>query len=274
MIKIVTDSTIGLSEEYCRKNDISMVNLYVNTDKGSFEEGYAEESKKLSETMFDGTLPPTTSQPSPDSFYNVFKKITDEGDEVLYFGISSGVSGTFNSANIAKGMLEENENKIYLFDSKNASTGLIRYLKTAMKLIEEGKSCEYILSEFEKLRSDTKIYFTVDDVEHITRCGRVSKISGTIAGLLSIRPIFTLDDEGKVKVITKVKGKKSQMKHLLDLIPSDSKEVYISYGSKSEIGRDFKEELKLKFPVVEEYALSSVLLVNGGPTAFTVSYMR
>ena len=165
MIKIVTDSTAYLSQEYVDQHDIRVVPLYVHFGQEAFREGVDLSNEEFYARLKAAPELPTTSQPSAGEFHEVFKELADAGHEILTLTISSKLSGTWNSAMAAKEMLPEA--KISIVDSLNTSIGLQLMVETALDAIAGGTSREEAAAQFEEMKSDVQLLFVVDSLEYL-----------------------------------------------------------------------------------------------------------
>lgn len=275
MIKIIIDSTVGLTRKYCEENNLTMVSLHVNMDGKSYEEGFSDEFQDLMKLVLENEGKATTSQPSPEAFYREFVRILDEGDDVLYLSISSCLSGTYNSANIAKSMLkDEDQKRCSIIDTQNASGGIIPLLLEAIELVKNNSDLTEVTKILEEEKKKIGVIFTVDNLDTIMKSGRVSKVKGTIANLLRVKPMFVLD-EGKIVQEGSAKGKNSQIKYILDSVNKNSDIVVIASGSNSSIKDEVTSKLKETMNAnIISISMSSVILCNGGSTALAIFYKK
>ncbi len=151
---------------------------------------------------------PTTSQPSPVEYMNVYRRILERhpGSPIISYHISSGLSGTYQSAVLAKSMLEEEGEGITVVDSLSASYGFGFMVVHAARLSAEGKGPEEILEAVEHMRQSRKLYFLVDTLEYLQKGGRIGKASAILGTLLNIKPILSIDAEGIIYAVEKVRG--------------------------------------------------------------------
>jgi DegV family protein with EDD domain len=157
---------------------------------------------------------PKTSQPSPQAFYDGFKRHLDKGCTVVSLSIASDLSGTFQSATIAKDMLsEEEQTKVFLIDTKNVSVTILHMLKYADTMLLEGKAVEEVVQWIEAHKDQFRIYALLDTLENLKKGGRISQTQAFIGGLLNIKPMVTIE-EGKVETLGKSRGRKRGLKEL------------------------------------------------------------
>jgi DegV family protein with EDD domain len=233
-IVIVTDSTADIPLDVREQLGISMVPLKVNFGDQSYLDNITLQPAQFYEKLssFNGLA--TTSQPSPADFYDVYKKLTDEGHTVISIELSAAMSGTYQAATIAKSMLEaEAEVDITVIDSKSASYGYGMIVIIAAEMAKAGASKEEIIAEVHRLRKELKLYFLVDTLEYLRKGGRIGKASAVLGSLLNIKPILSIDDEGTVFPLEKARGQKRAMARIAELLEADfhGKAVNLSVAS-------------------------------------------
>ncbi|MGM9970790.1 MAG: DegV family protein [Anaeroplasmataceae bacterium] len=215
-IVIMTDSTCDLNEEDIVKYDIKVIPLYVNFLDKSYKDNVDITTKELYEMVDKYNTLPKTSAISVLDFINYFKPYLDEGKEIIYTGISSYMSSTYNNALLAVKELEA-EDKIFIVDSKNLSTGIGLILLHAARLREQGLNVKEIVSKMNDVVPRVRSQFVIDTFDFLYkggRCGSMAKIFGT---MLKIKPFIAVRD-GQMMVAQKPIGHKKAMQALLDNI--------------------------------------------------------
>lgn len=200
---------------------VRIVPLNLIIDGTEYKDGVDISKVEFYTKMAEAKELPKTSQPSPQQFYDVFSEEIAKGNEVLCITLTSKLSGTYQSAVIAKEMLEEEKNKVHIVDSESVSAHLILLLKKADHLIMQGHDLEEIVLELEKVRSKVNILALLDTLENLKKGGRVSFTQATIGGLLNIKPLITLTD-GLVQTIEKFRGRKKGLTNLAELLSSST----------------------------------------------------
>lgn len=207
-----------------------------------------------------------TSQITPLVFKEVFDGFLKEGKDVLYIAFSSGMSGTYNSARLmAEELLEKYpERRIICIDSLCASVGegLLVYL--AGRLRKEGKSLEETAEWVRENHAKVCHWFTVDDLIHLKRGGRLNSIEAVVGTALKIKPVLSVDREGKLTVVAKARGIKKGMEYLKERLISDginAKEqtVVVGHADAPEVAEQLKEQL------LSEGLVKEVIIANIGP---------
>jgi len=274
-IKIVTDSSCDLGINFIEENNIELIPLLLNLDGETLKDdlgkslGYREFYEKLRA----GSMP-STSQINIYTFEEKFKELLDKGYEILYIGLSSALSGTFNSANMARNnILEENPNaKIAVVDSISVSMGLGMLIKKACKMIEEGKMLEDIVQWIEENKNKVIHAILVDDLKHLKRGGRVSASTAAVGSILNIKPLLKLNNSGAVEVSEKIKGKKKGLKRLVSIVKENAINIeneilYIMHGDVLEEAQYLKGIIlqELNFKDVKVEYIGTVIGTHGGP---------
>lgn len=270
-VVLVTDSTADIPLNVREKLGISMVPLKVNFGDQTYLDNISLQPGQFYEKLasFDGLA--TTSQPSPADFFDVYKKLTDEGHTVISIQLAAALSGTYQSATIAKSMLEEDAD-VTVIDSRSASYGYGNLVVMAAEMAQAGASKEEIVAEVQRMRQAMKLYFLVDTLEYLQKGGRIGKASAVLGTLLNIKPILSIDDEGIVVPLEKVRGHKRAMARIVDMLAADfgNKPVNLTLaltpGYESGVS-EMSELLKKQLNVVryQETAVGPVVGTHTGP---------
>ncbi len=256
--KIVTDSTADLPAEYLKENDIFEFFLPA-TIAGKTYHSQVELPSKTFYTMMRNGEKTSTSQVNPEEAKEGLLKLIDEGcKEILYIAFSSGLSGTYNSARLAADeILETNKDvKIIVIDTKAASLGEGLLVYYAVEMRKQGKSIDEVAAWVEEHKLNLVHVFTVDDLNHLYRGGRVSRSAALIGTVLNIKPVLHVDDEGHLIPLGKVRGRK---KSLLELVNLMEKQIgsyagkndifFVSHGDCPEDAEFVCEEVKKRFGI-------------------------
>lgn len=266
--KILTDTGCDLPFEILKENNVDVIGMVVNFNG----EEYIEDNwKNISIEDYYNALragaQPTTSQITPTRFYDFFKSYLEKGEDILYIGFASTLSGTFSSANIAKGMLLEKypERTIELVDSNCASVGVGLLVLSAAKKKLDNMPLDELNQWLENAKQNINHIFTVDDLNHLKRGGRVSSFSATVGTMLSIKPILYMSDEGKLLNIDKVKGRKKSIHVLAEYFGKGIVENYTTTVIIAQGNCDDDAEL-LKKLIEDNYGIKNILVVPLGMT--------
>lgn len=212
-IKIITDSTCDLPLELINKHNIEVLPLTVHFGDEAYRDGVDITVSEFFEKMSNSGVFPTTSQINPQTFYECYKRYLSEGYEVISIHISSNMSGTYQSAVIAKGMLDS-EN-IIVIDSRNVTSGLGLLVLKACQLRSMDCKLEDIHSGLMEMIPHIKSALSFESLDNLVKGGRISKAAGVVGGLLGIRLILEVKD-GEMAVLDKVRGNKKAIKAILD----------------------------------------------------------
>lgn len=266
---IVTDSTADIPAELVKQYNIHIVPLKVMFGEDSYLDGVDISAGEFYKRLVQSPQLPTTSQPSPADFVQVYESILKEfpGCSVLSIHISSGLSGTYQSAKLATSLMEGEAEHITVWDSKSASFGFGLFVVHAAKLAAEGKPIQDIVSEIEELRSKRRLYFLVDTLEYLQKGGRIGKASAVLGTLLNIKPILSIDEEGIIFPVEKVRGRKKATARMIELFQQDLAgvtKVHAAVGHTADRTQveDFLQQLSEVF-TVEELVYSEIGPVIG-----------
>lgn len=204
-IKVVTDSTADLSPELVERFDIKVVPLSVIFGSQVFEDTPDFRGTKFHDKIKELKVHPKSTQATPADFVKMFKPILDAGDEVIYVALSSGLSGTINSAAKAAEELEAVD-RIHIVDSKNLSMGIGLLACRAAEMVAEGLTADVIVKKLEQMVPRVRVAFIVHNLDYLYKGGRLSVAQAVMGNLLNIHPMIGVAD-GKMSVIEKVRGK-------------------------------------------------------------------
>lgn len=214
-IKIITDSTCDLPKYILEENHVVSMPLQVTVNDKTYFDGIDIDINTFFEEMDKSSEPPKTSQIPPAKFAEVFKKYLDEGYEIITLHLSSKMSGTYQSACIAKEMLESN--KIHVIDSQNVTAGLGVLVLKACSLIKEGKNSEEIVEKIKETIPHVKSTLNFQSLDNLVKGGRLSKTTGLVGGLLGIKLNLAVEN-GEMVVRDKVRGSKKALRCLIDYL--------------------------------------------------------
>lgn len=260
---IVTDSTSDLPEELIENLGIKVIPLSFEIDGKTYLDHPNDNDFSLHdfyEKLRNGEKS-ITSLINSDTFIKYFDPILKDGFDILYIAFSSALSGTYNASLLAINELKETypDAKIISIDSKCASVGEGLLVYSAVKKKEEGLSIEELQEWIQENMLKLCHWFTVDDLNHLKRGGRVSAISATLGTALNIKPILHVDNEGRLIPMEKVRGRKKSIVGLFNhmvqtCINPEEQTVFIGHGDSIEdaefLGELIKKELHVKDVVI------------------------
>lgn len=271
-IKVITDSTGYITREYAEKENITIVPLnYVfgeETGKEPFPGEFDEFYNKLSTTK----LFPSTSQPAAGEFLDAFNKAFEEGyDEIIAIVLSSKLSGTYNSAVLAKNMLENK--MITIVDSQMAASNLRFLVEDAVKMAKEEKTSREIENHLNYKKMNMHVYLTTETLEYLSRGGRLSAVQATVGNLLNIKPIIELNN-GELKLLEKLRGKNKALSAIIDKIPSNVEKIGVCHVLDIEDARKLKSKLEETFPnaIITIDELGPVVGAHLGPKGIGICF--
>lgn len=219
-IHVFTDSTADIPKDLQKELHIHVIPLKVHLDNQSYLDGENLTPEEFYRKLEVAEQLPTTSQPSPMDFCDAYKQAIAEGaEEIISIHLSSALSGTYQSAVLAKGMLEEESTvKVTVIDSKSASYGIGVVAAAVARAALAGKSLEECIEIANYYIENQQIYFLVDTLDYLNRGGRIGKAAAVVGSLLNIKPILSINKEGEIYSIEKVRGKNRAFDRILELI--------------------------------------------------------
>lgn len=273
---IVSDSANDLDDKYLKENEIRNVSFYININEKEFLRDRIDiKSSELMEMLRkDKNLYPKTSQPNAEDYYKVFEPLAKEGHDILCFTISDSLSGSFQSANIARDEinLEYNVN-IKIINTKAASLATGIMIDQAVELRDKGYSIDKTYETIEKLSGETSIYIVFDSLDYLEKGGRISKTKKRIGSFFGLKPIVSLKDNS-LAIVETIRGSKKAFNRSIELLKKDIEDseknykFFVAHGDNLEGAEYVKERIKteigadLAFDI--EY-ISPVLISHTGP---------
>lgn len=278
---ITTDSTVDLPKDFLEEKGVTVLALSYILDGVTYQDMDGLSGKEFFDKIRNGSLP-TTSQVNPEEARAVFEEIVKEGKDILHIAFSSGLSGTYNSCRIAGEELMEDYPgaRVVVIDSLCASMGEGLVLYKALELKEQGKSLEEIAAWVEENKLHICHNVTVDDLFHLHRGGRVSKATAVLGTMVKIKPIIHMDNEGKLMVIGKERGRKKSIVNLVDRMEKqmgdyDNSVCMITHGDCEEDALYLKSLLEERFGIKQViiHGIGSVIGSHTGPGVLAVFFM-
>lgn len=212
-IKIITDSSADLPKEILDRLNVSVLPLLINFGEESYLDGIEITLDKLFEKIDGGEVFPNTAQVTPIRFEEAYRQYLNDGYKIISIHLSSNMSGTYQSACLAKNNIGSED--IYIIDSQTVTSGLALLVYRAAKLRDEGKDIEYIINEVEERKNHIKSSLSFDSLDNLVKGGRISKTVGVVTGMLGIKLILEVKD-GIMAVKDKVRGGKKAAKKIID----------------------------------------------------------
>lgn len=255
---ISCSSTADLSEEHFKSRDISYICFHFELDGKEYPDdlGKSIPFDKFYEAMQKGA-DTKTSQINADEFETYFEAFLKQGYDIIHVTLSSGISGVFNSANIAKDILSERypEQKIYIVDSLGASSGYGLIMDKLADLRDEGKSVDEVYDWVLNHRLNLHHWFFSTDLTFYIKGGRISKTAGVVGGLLNICPLLNMDNQGRLIPRYKIRTKKKVIRAIVDKMEEFAEggteysgKCYISQSACYEDAKEVAALVEKRFP--------------------------
>lgn len=279
MVQIITDSASDFEPYELEKMDILCVPITVYFGNEEYKENINLTKQQFYKLIEKNIGFPNTSQTAPHAFESVMKKIKDRGDEAVVITLSSALSGTCQSAILARNNLEYE--KCYVVDSLTASAGERILVEYAVKLRSEGKSAEEIAACLEVLRPRIVLYACIDTLDYLYKGGRMSHSAYKIASAAHIKPIIHMLKDGSVELAAKPLGIKRGMEYLrkrLEIfLPDKEFPCYVMYTCNKKSGQDLAEYFEKRAFAIPEDHIKNVGAAVGshiGPNSFGIAYVK
>lgn len=276
MIRIIVDSSSDYQLEEIKQKNMELVPLSITIGEHSYLDGINLDRDDFYKMLTETSDFPKTSQPSPQAFLDIFEDAKEKGDDCICILLSSGLSGTCQSAYLAKDMSDYDN--IYIIDSL-AAVCIIRILaERACQLRSEGFAAMDIVAAIEALKSRVKVAAALDTLEYLYRGGRLSKTAATIGELANLKPMITLTEEGKIGILGKSLGKNkaicSLIKHVQNLELDPDYPLYTVYTFGTENCTKFEEKLaEVGIQSTARFQIGPTIGTHVGPEAFGIIYV-
>ena len=264
--QILTDNMADLPEEWLKEHQIETISLTYTIDDQTYDSSNGLSPEEFYERIRKGAMP-VTSQINEKTAETEFKKILANGKDVLYLAFSSGLSGTYQSAMSAKKILDSkgHDGKIVVIDTLSASLGEGLLVYYADKNQRAGMSLEENAAWIEEHKLHLVHLFTVNDLFHLQRGGRVSKAAAVFGSMLSVKPVMHMDDEGHLTVTGKARGRKKSLQCLIENMHAQigdykNEVFFISHSDCYEEAKEVAEQIQ------KEFGIPAYLINWVGPT--------
>ena len=248
-------STADLKKEHFEKRNINYVCFHYFLDEKQYEDdlGQSMPFAEFYKAMENGAMT-KTSQVNVAEYEEYFEKFLKEGKDILHVTLSSGISGAYNSAMVAKNMLEEKypDRKIYVVDSISAACGYGLMMDTLADMRDAGKSIDEVHQWVEENKNRMQHWFTATDLTYLIRGGRVSKASGFVGTMLNICPVMTVAPDGTLKPVQKVRTKKKVLEALANKMEENAEgaveKCYVGHSACEEDAKVLIGHIEARFP--------------------------
>lgn len=277
-VKIITDTACDLTMDFLAAEGIGVVPMTINFPERSYRDGFDLGREEFYRLLASAEKLPMTAQPTPGDFLQVMQEAVAAGQEVVVITISSGMSGTYESALLAREQIDEKA-QIAVFDSRTASLGQGLLVLKAQEMAAAGKGKNEIIKELTGIRSRLFSVFTLDTLEYLQKGGRVSRARAMVGDVLNIKPILEVNKEGRIVPREKARGRRRAIKRLLEIMAADGRELYkqlitIGHSRCEEEAVAFADELKKLYNVkaIRIGEISSTVGTHTGPGCIAVFF--
>lgn len=276
--KLVFDSTVYLKKEVLEENNVSVASLNVIEGDNSYREVEVEVPFIFSEQ--DKGKSWTTSQPAPGEFLEIYNEALAEGYEKIFVcGLSKDISGTYQSANLAKNMLDDPQ-KVYIFDTQLCAYGSEMIALELISAIKQGLEFDEVVTKIDNLIKNSYQMFTVENLFSLVKGGRISTAKAAIGTVLRVKPVIKVID-GQLKLIHNERTYKKLHKYILDTVSETTEagykrlHVYITNQFSPDSGEAMKKDVLARFPDAEitftDY-LGPVFSIHVGRKGYGISW--
>lgn len=278
MIRIITDSAADITLEEAKKNNIDIVPLKISFNEDEIKQEKTEDFDLFYQKLMTATALPLTSRPSPEQYLEYFKKAEEKGDDVLVLTLSSGLSGTYESAMVAKKMSPYKE-KITIIDTEQAILTQRMLVEYAVQLRDSGEKIETITEKVNDLKDRVVVCGLVNTLKYLKMGGRIPKSLAFIGEKLNIKPIIILEDKS-LKELSKKRGRKAGKKSLQKELEKEKLDpdfpVYFGYTLNKEEGYQFRKETEEKYQLTHSklFSIGGVIGTHVGPESLAIAFVR
>ena len=277
-IKIVTDSTSYIADEYIKKYDINIVSLNVIINGVSSRE-IDIENEVFYEEIRNSKEIPKSSQPIPEEMLNTFREIVEDGDSIVGIFLSSKMSGTYSNANMIKDMILEDypDADIHILDSKTNCMQMRFAVIEAARTASEGKSINEVINAANHVINNSRFLFTPETLEYLKKGGRIGGAAALFGNVLQIKPILTVVN-GETSVFKKVRTRKKAIEEIVKTVLEEIEskglgDIVVHHINCQEDGLKLAKALENKLgKKVEIQSIGPVIGVHVGPGSIGIAY--
>lgn len=276
-IRFLIDSTSDITPEETAARGISLVPMEVSFGDVSYRDNLDISHEEFYEKLAAAKNLPTTSQPAPADFLPFFEEAREKGDTLICLLVSAALSGTVQSALLAKEIC--GYERIYILDSWEATVGLRILVDLGLLLLGEGKTAEEIVAELEAAKKRIRLFALVDTLEYLHKGGRLSAATAVMGTILKVKPLITIQ-EGKLAVLGKGRGVKDAIRTLLAIAGDDLTRdvrlpVYYGYTRDRDLCEQLKSAVEDKYHAEDAplYSVGAVIGTHVGPGAAVFGFL-
>ena len=276
-VQIITDSTSDLTEQEQRELNVHMLHMRVIFEDGVYTDGVDITKEQFYEKQAQAKILPKTTQVNPQEYCDAFEPLLENGDEVVAIIMSSRLSGTFQSAQIAKDMAKGGE-RLHLVDSLNVTIGEGLLVREAVRMRDAGATGAQIAAALEELKHRVRFVAFIGTLKYLKMGGRISTSTAVLGTMLGISPVVAIVD-GEVKSVGQVRGKQKILSYTLDFFreyPVDSRHCGVFGHSRCLETMETYRDKCVQALGIRDYAwdeLGAVIGTHSGPGCYGVAYI-
>ncbi len=275
-VTILTDSTCDLPIELVKQKGLHVVPLYVLFGTETFRDGVTLSNADFFRKLASSPVHPSTSQPTPEDFLEVYRRIPGP---IFSMHLASTLSGTFNSATQAVRLMGEEGSRVRVWDSDSVTAGLGLLALAACEAAREGQDLDGIEARVRQVRQDLRLRFTVETLDNLAKGGRIGRAQALLGGLLKIRPILSFEDHSVVP-LAKAFGFEQALNRIVDMAAEDHRlkplrRIFVIHGAAPQAADRLEQKVREKIPGDFEILRTEIGAVIGthvGPGAAGLTY--
>jgi DegV family protein with EDD domain len=275
-VKIVTDTLSDITEDLAKELDITVVPLYVRFGEDIYRDRVDITSEEFYRRLIGESVLPSTTQPTPNDFLQVYNRLADETDEILVIVVSSKLSGTYQSASQAREMTK-GKCRIEVVDSLSVAMGMGLIVVSAVNAVKSGASLNEVTHLVRRAVSRTHVAYLFETLKYLAKGGRIGKASGLLGSLLSVKPILTMS-EGELAPLTRVRSVSAGIDYLFNYANgfSNIEGMAVEHATTPEEADKLVERLSTIYPKERIYrsVISPVIGTYSGPNALAITILE
>jgi DegV family protein with EDD domain len=275
-VKIVTDTLSDITSDLAAELGVTVVPLYVRFGEEIYRDRIEITSEDFYRRLVNVTKLPSTTQPTPNDFTEVYRKLAKETDEILVIVVSSKLSGTYQSATQAKEMVQ-GKCRIEIVDSLNVAMGMGLIVISAVKAVKEGANLAEVSDMARRAVSRSHLIAYFDTLKYLAKGGRIGKAQGLLGPLLSIKPILTIKD-GEMAPLTRVRSQSAGLDYFYNLVAGFShiEGLAVEHATTPDVADRLVERLGAIYPKEHIYrsVISPVIGTYAGPNALALTVLE
>lgn len=277
-VRILTDSAADLPSDLLERYAIEVIPFPVSFGSETFLDGVDLDRPTFYSRLAQSAELPKTSQITPATFVEEFTRAAADGYDVVYIGLSSGLSGTAQAARMARDMLPD-PTRVFTVDSLAASVGEGVLVLRAAEMAREGASARAIAQTCETIKHNLNCIFTLDTLEYLKKGGRITAFKAAMGGMLNLKPVLHINDEGKIVQLEIAHGRKKAVRRLIDIMAEKGKDlagqvIGVNHSRAPEeaeaLAREIRERFNCREVVIGE--IGATIGTHVGPGTLSVFF--